>query len=118
MPEAPLLTVASLHVLGEPLDDVEGVAETPDGPLWAGGEAGQLYRFAADASGHWSFEQVADTRAGMLLGLASDASGRLSVCAPEHNAILRFDPQTSELVTYLALDVPWAGVPLILPRVP
>ena len=100
MPEAPLLTVASLRVLGEPLDHVEGVAETPDGALWAGGEAGQLYRLAADATGKWSFEQVTDTQAGMLLGLASDASGRLYICAPEQNAILRFDPQTSELVTY------------------
>ena len=100
MPEAPLLTVGSLRVLGEPLDHVEGVAETPDGALWAGGEAGQLYRFEADASGLWSFEQVADTRAGMLLGLASDESGRLYICAPERNAILRFDPQTSDLGTY------------------
>ena len=100
MPDAPLLTVGSLRVLGEPLDHVEGVVETPDGALWAGGEAGQLYRFAADASGAWSFEQVADTRAGMLLGLASDVSGRLYICAPEQNAILRFDPQTSELATY------------------
>lgn len=100
MPDASLLTVGSLRVLGEPLDHVEGVVETPDGALWAGGEAGQLYRFAADASGEWSFEQVADTQAGMLLGLVSDASGRLYICAPEQNAILRFDPRTSELVTY------------------
>ena len=100
MPEAPLLTVGSLRVIGEPLDHVEGVAETPDRAVWAGGEAGQLYRFEADASGSWSFEQVADTQAGMLLGLASDESGRLYICAPEQNAILRFDPETSELVTY------------------
>jgi gluconolactonase len=100
MMEAALLALGALRVLGEPLDHVEGVAETPDGALWAGGEAGQLYRFEADVSGSWSFEQLADTRAGMLLGLASDDIGRLYICAPEQNAILRFDPETSELVTY------------------
>jgi hypothetical protein len=36
MPEAPLLTVGSLRVLGEP---------------WAGAEAGQLYHFEGDGAG-------------------------------------------------------------------
>ena len=82
----------SLGIIGAPLDHVEGVAETPDGALWAGGEAGQLYRFEADASGRWTWQQVADTAAGMLLGLASDRAGRLYICAPERHAVLRFDP--------------------------
>ncbi len=97
---APVASHGLLRVLAEPLDHVEGVAETSDGALWAGGEAGQLYRLEADVSGAWSWEQVADTRAGMLLGLAVDDSDRVYICAPEQTAVLRYDHRTSELVTY------------------
>ena len=65
------------ETLVEGLDHPEGVAWDPaSAALWAGGEAGQLYRVDVDAR-TW----VEAARApGFVLGLAVDARGRLAVC--------------------------------------
>lgn len=95
-PDEPL-PLSAISTLATGVDHVEAVALAPDGSIWAGGEAGQLYRI--DPAG--SFEQVADTQAGGLLGLAFDAAGRAYVCAPEARAVLRYDPASGELDTYV-----------------
>jgi gluconolactonase len=94
-----LLSLAAISVIAAPVDHVEAVAAAPDGSIWGGGEAGQLYRIDA---GGGSFAQVADTGAGLLLGLAFDAAGRVYVCAPERHAVLRYDPADGSLETYVA----------------
>jgi len=68
------------EVLVDGLDHPEGVAWDPaSGVLWAGGEAGQLYRVDLE-SRTWSEE----TRMpGFVLGLAIDGRGRLAVCCGE-----------------------------------
>jgi sugar lactone lactonase YvrE len=64
------------RVLVDGLDHPEGVAYDPDADvIWAGGEAGQLYRVAGGG-----FEEVAQAP-GFVLGLAVDGLGRLAVCA-------------------------------------
>jgi gluconolactonase len=99
-PDLPL-PLSAISTLAAPVDHVEAVAVAPDGSIWGGGEAGQLYRI--DPGG--SFEQVADTGAGAFLGLAFDARGRVYVCAPEAHAVLRYDPASGSLEAY----VPAAG---------
>lgn len=72
--------------LVEGLDHPEGVAWGPDGRVYAGGEAGQLYAVTLDGR----CEQAADT-GGFVLGIALDADcriyacdiGRLDVCVAE-----------------------------------
>src|SRR5215216_3733330 len=66
-----------LETLVDGLDHPEGVACDPrDGTVWAGGEAGQVYRVDVDAR---RAEQVARAP-GFVLGLAVDGRGRLAVC--------------------------------------
>jgi gluconolactonase len=92
------LPLSAISTLAAPVDHVEAVAVAPDGGIWGGGEAGQLYRIDPEGG----FEQIADTRAGILLGLAFDAAGRIYVCAPERHAVLRYDPASGLLETYVS----------------
>ena len=68
------------EVLVDDLDHPEGVAWDPaSGVLWAGGEAGQLYRVDLDAR-TWA---EAARAPGFVLGLAVDGRSRLAVCCGE-----------------------------------
>lgn len=68
------------------LDHPEGVAFARDGSLWAGGEAGQLYRIEPDGS--WA---VVGETGGSCLGLAFGRDEALYVCDPGRRAVLRRD---------------------------
>ena len=57
------------------LDHPEGIAWGPDGFLYAGGEAGQVYRLGLDGS----VEEIAST-GGFMYGLAVDASSNVYAC--------------------------------------
>ncbi len=60
-----------LRTLANGLDHPEGVCWSPAaGAVYAGGEAGQLYRFDLDGG---PVETVATVPDGFLLGLAADA---------------------------------------------
>lgn len=70
------------------LDHPEGVAVHPDGSVWCGGEAGQVFRVEADGS---AIEQVADT-GGYCLGLAFSAGAEwLYACDLKHAAVMRVE---------------------------
>ena len=58
-------------------DHPEAVAWGPDGRAYAGGEAGQLYRFGLEGG---VLEEVARVEGGFLLGLAHDADANTYVC--------------------------------------
>jgi gluconolactonase len=78
--------------LAEGLDHPEGVAYDPDAHVvWAGGEAGQLYRVDPD-SGAWT-EQAAHAP-GFVLGLAVDGRGRLALCASHDGSLCAYDGAT------------------------
>lgn len=78
----------SAEVLVEGLDHPEGVCWDPrSGALWAGGEAGQLYRVDL-AARTWREEARAP---GFVLGLAVDGRGRLAVCCPGAGALCVLD---------------------------
>ena len=93
-----MLTTAQLRTVASGLDHPEGVATGPDGLLYAGGEAGQVYRIDPFTG---SVEQIADT-GGFVLGLALDAAGRVYACDSGRAEIVRVDPATGAVESYCA----------------
>lgn len=73
--------------IGVGLDHPECVCVGPDGSVYAGGEAGQLYRITPDGKQ----STVANT-GGFLLGLALDGHGRVHACDMARKAVVRIDP--------------------------
>jgi gluconolactonase len=71
------------------LDHPEGVAWGPDGFLYAGGEAGQIYKIDVEAQ---TTQQIASTQ-GFVLGLALDRDGNIYACDSVRAAVLRITPQ-------------------------
>ena len=67
------------------LDHPEGVTVGPDGTVYAGGEAGQIYRVE---SRRVSCEQIATT-GGFVLGLCLDGDGAIYACDLAHSAVMR-----------------------------
>jgi gluconolactonase len=81
--------------LTEPrLDHPEGVAVHPDGSVWCGGEAGQIYRVEPDGS---AARVVASTE-GFILGVTVTPDGRaVYACDIAHRAVFRYDVETGAL---------------------
>jgi gluconolactonase len=73
-----------IEVLVDGLDHPEGVCWDPvAGVLWAGGEAGQVYRVSLDER---DAEEVARAP-GFVLGLAADGRGRVVLCCPDRGLV-------------------------------
>lgn len=109
---SPLLSLDRASTFYDGLDHPECVAVHPDGSVWAGGEAGQIYRLAPDGS---TAEEVAST-GGFTLGIAFslDASW-LAVCDLKGACVWRLDLET---MTLHALGQPDDGAPLSTPNFP
>lgn len=76
------------------LDHPECVAVHPDGSVWAGGEAGQVYRISPDGR---VVEEVANT-GGFVLGLAfSPGAEWLAVCDLGKKCVWKLDLATRQL---------------------
>jgi len=94
MPEEPIgLDKCETFAVG--LDHSEGIAVTPKGDIYVGGEAGQIYRIVDDKP-----QQVAST-GGFLLGLAADGEGRIYVIDNTAKKVWRYDPATGALDTFI-----------------
>jgi len=104
------VTPAEPSVLVDGLDHPEGVAWDPQAAVvWAGGEAGQLYRVDPVAR---TVAQVA-TAPSFVLGLAVDGAGRLAVCASDDGSLCVLEDDVVRRVLR-AVD----GEPLVLPNFP
>ncbi len=102
--------LSTLEALVSGLDHPEGVAYGPDGQLYAGGEAGQVYRVSLKDK---TFQQFGST-GGYGLGIAIDADANLYVCDMGIHAVVRVTP-TGESSVYCAGP---ADNPLQVPNYP
>jgi gluconolactonase len=94
-----MLALDRARVFYDGLDHPEGIAVHPDGSVWTGGEAGQLYRIDPDGG---RAEEVARS-GGFMLGLAfTPAADALFVCDNGKKRIQRLDLNTGALEE-------WAG---------
>jgi gluconolactonase len=76
------------QVLASGFDHVEGICwDQARQCLWAGGEAGQVYRI--ELSGSVSIVTTID--GGQLLGIALDANGALYICDPGNHQVWKMD---------------------------
>ena len=92
----PLHHVSAVRVLAEGLDHPEGLALGLDGAVYAGGEAGQLYRLAgwreALTGGAPAEAEQFATTGGFVLGLALDGGGHVYACDHRRHQVLRVSP--------------------------
>lgn len=84
----PLINLNHAEVFVEGLDHPEGVALGVDGNIYAGGEAGQVYRI----NYHTRHVEHYGTTKGMNLGLALDAEGNVYMCNPGDHAVKKVTP--------------------------
>lgn len=82
-----------LRVLTDGLDHPEGVTLGPDGLLYAGGEAGQIYRIDPGSGEASEITCIG----GFFLGITLDADGRIYCCDIKRRAVVRFDPHTNKM---------------------
>src|SRR5690348_16599455 len=78
----PLIPIERWEVFAMGLDHPECVAFDREGVLWAGGEAGQIYRVDENAN----VEKIADL-GGFVGGLAFSPEDELVVCCPNHGIV-------------------------------
>lgn len=75
-------------IFAEGLDHCECVATHPDGSVWAGGEAGQIYRISPDGK---QLEEITNT-GGFILGIAfSPGADWLAICDLKHQCVWRLE---------------------------
>lgn len=80
--------VSDITIFADGLDHPECVAVHPDGSVWAGGEAGQIYRISADGK---NIEEMGNT-GGFVLGIAfSPDASWLAICDLKKKCLWKFD---------------------------
>jgi gluconolactonase len=84
----PLINLTGAKECAVGLDHPEGIAYGPDGALYAGGEAGQVYRVDWQTG---AAAQYASTGS-LNLGLALDAAANVYMCNPGDRAVKRITP--------------------------
>src|SRR5688572_12098648 len=88
------LSLRRASIFCEGLDHPECVAVAPDGSLWAGGEAGQIYRISADGK---VVGEVAST-GGFILGVAVSPDGKwLGICDLKNKCLWRMEIASGHL---------------------
>ena len=92
-----------LRTLASGLDHAEGVCWDPVRRcLWAGGEAGQIYRIALTGE----VATVCEIAGGVLLGVALDAAANLYLCDPGNHTVWRWDHESAPTRYGPAIDYP------------
>jgi gluconolactonase len=88
--------ISELAVLVDGLDHSEDVVRGPDGEVYAGGEAGQLYRVDVTAG---TAVELAST-GGFLLGIVLDGTGRAYGCDIARQEVVRIDVESGAVESY------------------
>lgn len=89
------LNLEGIEIIGAGVDHSEGLTVTPDGTIYCGGEAGQLYRIDDNKP-----VQVYDHK-GFMLGLSSDGENRVYAIDNANKCVWRYDPRTSSSEKWL-----------------
>ncbi|RCH54353.1 gluconolaconase [Mucilaginibacter hurinus] len=88
------LTIDDVSIFADGVDHAECICVHPDGSVWAGGEAGQIYRISADGS---EIEEINRT-GGFTLGIAfSPDASWLAVCDLVNKCVWKLDIATNKL---------------------
>ena len=82
-----LMKIADFAAFIEGLDHPEGVTWGPDGYVYAGGEAGQIYQVSLDGT----YKEIGST-GGFILGLALDSDRNVYACDLTHGAVMKITP--------------------------
>ncbi|MEO5650388.1 MAG: SMP-30/gluconolactonase/LRE family protein [Ginsengibacter sp.] len=104
--------ILEVTVFADGLDHPECVAVHPDGSVWAGGEAGQVYQISADGK---QIKEVANT-GGFNLGIAfSPLADWLAICDNKNKCVWKYDLLTGVLTCFSSAV---EGVPMSIPNYP
>src|ERR1700755_323306 len=88
------LTINDIEIFADGLDHPECVAVHPDGSVWAGGEAGQIYRISPDGK---DIREITSTK-GFILGIAfSPDASWLAVCDLKNHCVWKLILETNQL---------------------
>jgi sugar lactone lactonase YvrE len=91
------LTIADISIFADGLDHPECISVHPDGSVWAGGEAGQIYRIDADGS---NMQEINNTK-GFILGIAfSPDASWLAACDLKNKCVWKLDIKTNQLTKF------------------
>ncbi|MEL6149669.1 MAG: SMP-30/gluconolactonase/LRE family protein [Chloroflexota bacterium] len=83
-----LANLSDFTAFADGLDHPEGVVWGADGYVYAGGEAGQIYRVHPETGAH---TEIANT-GGFILGLAFDGEGNLYACDNGNDCVQKITP--------------------------
>ena len=99
-----------LSTVVDGLDHPEGIAWGADGCVYAGGEAGQLYRIDIEKQ---TVKEYANTN-GFVLGIALDIENNVYACDLEAKSVLKITP-SGEISTYSSRTL---SIPMLPPNYP
>jgi gluconolactonase len=109
MVDSGIIALSQVHMIVDGLDHPESVTVSPDCIIWAGGEAGQVYRVDPNTG----TAQVVGSTGGFLLGITHDGGQHVYVCDIKQRAVLRMNVENGAVET-VCTDV--QGRPLINPN--
>jgi gluconolactonase len=105
-------TIDDVTLFCNGLDHPECVAVHRDGSIWAGGEAGQVYRLSPDGK---EVIKMVNT-GGFVLGIAFSPNGEwMAICDLKKSCIWRYDLQTGHLSVFATAV---EGKPIRIPNYP
>jgi gluconolactonase len=92
----PEIPIEAFEIFATGLDHPECLAFDREGALWAGGEAGQIYRIGSDRQ-----TQLITTMGGFCGGVAFSPANELFVCNPQHGIVrVKSDGQFSVFASH------------------
>ena len=92
------MDIADVSIFADGLDHAECIAVHPDGSVWAGGEAGQIYKISADGK---ELREINNTK-GFILGIAfSPDASWLAVCDLKNKCVWKLILATNQLEKFV-----------------